>query len=81
MLAERGKAFEGAALEIGLPILPFDSGFFASVHTDKSEEICAELMEDGIFLVPMKQGIRISIASISKEKCEILPKKIMIAMR
>lgn len=81
MLAERGKAFEKVSHEIGLPIVPFDSGFFASVHTDASEHICQRLMSDGIFLVPMKQGIRVSVASISKEKCEMLPHAIKKAMK
>lgn len=81
MLSERGKAFENAAIEAGVPIVPFDSGFFASVYADDSENVCQKLMKDGIFLVPVRQGLRVSVASISKEKCRMLPAAIANAMK
>lgn len=80
MLIRRGKAFEKAAADAGLKILPFDAGFFASVPTDKPDALSAELEKEGIFLVPLAKGVRISIASVSEEKCRMLPAKIKAAM-
>lgn len=80
MLIRRGKTFEKAAADAGLKILPFDAGFFASVPTDKPDALSAELEKEGIFLVPLAKGVRISIASVSEEKCRMLPAKIKAAM-
>lgn len=81
MLLMRGKTFEENALKCGLRMVPFDSGFFASIPTDNPEGACKILEEEGIFLVPLKMGIRVSIASVSKKNCEILPEKILKAIR
>ncbi|MEG0924690.1 MAG: aminotransferase class I/II-fold pyridoxal phosphate-dependent enzyme [Anaerovoracaceae bacterium] len=80
MLIRRGKAFEEEANKIGLEIVPFDAGFFASIPCDNPDEISAKLEKQGLFLVPLGKGIRVSIASISEEKCRLLPKKILEAM-
>lgn len=80
MLIKRGKAFEQAAKEAGLTILPFDAGFFASVPCENPDALSAELEKEGIFLVPLAKGVRVSIASISEEKCRMLPAKIKAAM-
>lgn len=80
MLIRRGKAFEKAAADAGLKILPFDAGFFASIPTDKPDALSAELEKEGIFLVPLAKGVRVSIASVSEEKCRMLPAKIKAAM-
>ena len=69
MLLERGTVFEKAAEEIGLKPVPFISGFFVCIKCDNPVEISDKLAEKGIFVVPLAQGIRVSIASISKEQC------------
>lgn len=81
MLIRRGKAFEKAAADAGLKILPFDAGFFASVPCEDPDAVSAELEKEGIFLVPLAKGIRISVASISEEKCRMLPARIKDAMQ
>ena len=80
LLLRRGKAFEEAAAAADLDILPFDSGFFATIPCRNAKEVSAKLEEEGIFLVPLAKGLRVSIASISEEKCRIIPEKIMRAM-
>ena len=70
-----------AAEEVGLEIVPFDAGFFASVPCDNPDEISAKLEKEGIFLVPLAKGIRVSIASISEEKCRMIPARIVEAMK
>jgi len=81
LLLARGRAFEEAAAEAGLEIVPFDAGFFASVPCDNPDEISAKLEKEGIFLVPLAKGIRVSIASISEEKCRMIPARIVEAMK
>lgn len=80
MLLKRGKAFEKAAAEIGLEIVPFDAGFFTSIPCDNPDEICAKLEKQGIFTVPLAKGVRVSVASVAEDKCRELPAKIKAVM-
>lgn len=80
MLLRRGRAFEEAAAEVGLEIVPFDSGFFISIPCADSEAAAAKLREEGIFLIPLAKGLRVSIASVKEEICRELPAKIKAAM-
>ena len=80
MLLRRGKAFEEAAAEAGLAMVPFDAGFFASVPCENPDALSAELEKEGIFLVPLAKGVRISVASISEEKCRYIPRRIKACM-
>ncbi len=80
MLLARGRAFEDAAAEAGLAWVPFDAGFFISIPCDEPDRISAKLEEQGLFIVPLAKGLRVSIASISEEKCKMLPAMIKAAM-
>lgn len=81
LLLKRGKAFEEEAAKVGLEIVPFDSGFFASIPCDNPDEISKKLQAKGIFLVPLARGLRVSVASITEEKCRMLPEEILQAMK
>lgn len=81
MLIARGRAFEEAAAEAGLETVPFDAGFFISIPCDDPDKISAELEKQGLFIVPLAKGLRVSIASISEEKCRKLPAIIKAAMK
>lgn len=81
MLISRGRAFEKAAADCGLQMLPFDAGFFATVPCDNPDEVSARLEKEGIFLVPLAKGLRVSIASVSEQVCEKLPMCILKAMK
>ena len=80
MLLERGTVFENAAAEVGLKTVPFISGFFVCIECDNPGEISDKLAEQGIFVVPLAKGIRISIASISKKQCVRVAKAIAEVM-
>ncbi|MDO5491202.1 MAG: aminotransferase class I/II-fold pyridoxal phosphate-dependent enzyme [Bacillota bacterium] len=80
MLLARGRAFSEAAEEAGLSIVPFDAGFFVSVPCDDPDAVSRELEKEDIFLVPLKLGLRVSVASISEAKCRRLPAAIKAAM-
>ncbi len=81
MLIARGRAFEEAAHEAGLETVPFDAGFFISIPCEEPDAISAELEKQGLFIVPLAKGLRVSVASISEEKCRKLPAMIKAAMK
>lgn len=76
MLMERGRAFEEALHEEGIFSIPFSAGFFASVACDDPEAVAAELEKEDIYTVALAKGVRVSVASISKEKCVAAAKAI-----
>jgi len=69
MLLERGRIFESTLKENGVTPVPFTAGFFITIPSDKPDEVCKKLEEQDIFCLALAKGIRVSIASISKEKC------------
>ena len=81
MLLRRGRAFEKAAADCGLEMVPFDAGFFASIPCCNPDEVAARLEKEGIFLVPLAKGLRVSVASVSEEVCRMLPARILAAMK
>jgi len=80
MLIKRGKAFSKSVIEKGLPLVPFDSGFFSCIPLKDPAGVSKKLEEKGIFVVPLAKGIRVSVASISEETCRKLPGMIAEAM-
>ena len=80
MLLARGRGFEEEADKVGLEIVPFDAGFFVSIPCDDPEGVCAKLEKEGVFLIPMGKGIRVSVASISETACRKIPAMIKKAM-
>ncbi|MDO4175983.1 MAG: aminotransferase class I/II-fold pyridoxal phosphate-dependent enzyme [Bacillota bacterium] len=80
MLIARGEAFNRAAEEVGLEIVPYDAGFFISIPCEDPDALSRKLEEKDVFLVPLAKGIRVSVASISEEKCRIIPAMIKEAM-
>ena len=73
LLERRGTAFDEEAAKIGLKTVPYDSGFFTSIPCSNPDEVAARLEKRGIFIVPLAKGLRVSVASISEEKCRMLP--------
>ena len=81
MLLARGRAFEEASGKAGLEIVPFDAGFFVSIPCENPDEISRKLEKEGIFLVPLAKGLRVSVASVSEKVCRMLPERILAAMK
>ena len=69
MLLERGRVFEKTLNDNGVKCVPFSAGFFVTVACDDAASVCAKLEEQDIYCLALPKGIRVSIASISKEKC------------
>lgn len=73
MLLARGRAFDTAAAEVGLSIVPFRAGFFVTIPCEDPDKLCAALEQKGVFLVPISGGVRVSVASIPESECAKLP--------
>ena len=69
MLLERGKIFEKTLNDNGIKCVPFSAGFFVTIACDDPAAVGKKLEEQDIFCLALAKGIRVSIASISKEKC------------
>ena len=80
MLLARGRAFEEEAAKVGLEMVPFDAGFFASIPCSDPDGISAQLEKQGLFIVPLDKGLRVSVASVSEEKCRRIPAMIKAVM-
>ena len=80
MLLARGRAFEEEAAKVGLEMVPFDAGFFASIPCSDPDGISAQLEKQGLFIVPLAKGLRVSVASVSEEKCRRIPAMIKALM-
>lgn len=80
MLLRRGEAFKQAAAKAGLEMVPFNGGFFATLPCSDPDAVSAQLEKAGIFVVPFGKGIRVSLASVSEEKCAMIPAEIKKAM-
>lgn len=82
MLKQRGKVFMDEAKKVGLDTCPYDSGFFIIINCQNPDAVSQDLFNEGIFTVPFNgRGLRISIASISKAWCSVLPEKIIAAIK
>lgn len=81
MLLERGRVFEDTLNKCGVKSVPFDAGFFASISCREPDKISKALEKEGVFCVPLAKGIRVSVASISKEKCVKCAKAIARVMK
>ena len=80
LLATRGNAFLKSAEEVGLPITNYKGGFFVSIPYADPVALSEKLIEDGLFVVPLQNGIRIALCAISEDKCKITPALIKKAM-
>lgn len=80
MLLARGRAFEEEAAKVGLEMVPFDAGFFASIPCSDPDGISTQLEKQGLFIVPLAKGLRVSVASVSEEKCRRIPAMIKAVM-
>lgn len=80
-LNERALVFTKEADEIGLKYVPYVAGFFITIPVKGSSEICKTLEKENIFLVPMKNGVRLAVCSISEKKMKGLAKKLVQTMK
>ena len=75
LLLDRSKIFLKEAKECGLECYTYKSGFFITIPCN-GEKVFDRLKEKNIFVVPLKQGIRISLSALSKKEIANLASKI-----
>ncbi len=73
LLKKRADAFMKGCKECGLNTTNYCGGFFVSVPTSKTNELCEKLIESDIYTVPLRKGIRLALCAISEEKAARIP--------
>lgn len=79
LLEKRFKIFNYHANRVGLEVYPNDNqGFFLTIpgYIKNNKLLHQKLMDNNIFTVLYKEGIRIAICSLNVNECENLPAKI-----
>ena len=75
LLLDRSKLFLKEAKECNLECYTYKSGFFITIPCN-GEKVFDRLKENNIYVVPLKQGIRISLSALSKKEIANLASKI-----
>ncbi len=65
VVAKRSAIFKEEAQREGLETYPFKSGFYTIVKTNEPMKVFEKLSEKGIYVIPMANGIRIALCSIT----------------
>ena len=64
MLANRAELFVKEAREVGLHILPYQSGFFITVPAKDTAGLADKLAKRNIFVIPLARAIRFAISAV-----------------
>lgn len=80
LIQERADIFVSEAKEVGLPMLPYQAGYFLSIPSPDSAAVCDILHRDHIYLVPLKAGIRLAVCAVPKAKMHGIAAKVKAAM-
>ena len=75
MLSSRANAFIKEAKEINLFTYPYKGGFFLTIPCN-GEEVYEALKKEKIFIIPLKNGVRISLSALSLANIKGLAAKI-----
>ena len=63
-----------------LQLTPYQSGFFITVPTANAQMVAERLMEERIFVVPLKKGVQVAICGIPTYKVTGIAEKIKKAL-
>lgn len=80
LIQERAKIFTDEAEAVGLPMLPYQAGYFLSIPAKNSKKVCELLHKDHIYLVPLAAGIRLAVCAVPKAKMHGIAAKVKAAM-
>lgn len=76
ILKAKSELFVKLAKENNIDILPHIEGFFVTIDTENSKELYHEMMEKGVFGVPLKCGYRIALCSIDIKDIPVIIEKL-----
>ena len=68
LLIDRANLFLSEAERVGLKHFPYDCGFFVTIPCDNVEEVNKKLKEKGLYIIPLKVGIRLTLSSITLDE-------------
>lgn len=80
LLAKRAHLFLQEAAEADLQLMPYQSGFFITVPTANPRVVAEKLMQEQIYTVPLKKGIRLAICGVPTYKIPGMAAKIKKAL-
>ncbi|MFA5235594.1 MAG: aminotransferase class I/II-fold pyridoxal phosphate-dependent enzyme [Bacilli bacterium] len=75
-IIKRGQLFLEQAKAVGLPLVPYRNGFYVIVTCPNSYEVYQKLTEHRIYAVPVDQGIRMALCSMSLKDIDGLPARL-----
>lgn len=75
-LKKRSQLFLKEAKEVGLKTLKYEGGFFISIPVENNKEIYDKLKNEGIYLLPVCNVLRVAICGLKEEEIKGLAKKI-----
>ena len=64
VLIERADALDAALRAEGLEGAPWDGGFFVTLEMSEPLAVTERLMEEGVFVVPIPEGIRVGVCGL-----------------
>ena len=64
VLIERADALDAALRAEGLQGAPWDGGFFVTLEMPEPMSVTERLMEEGVFVVPIPEGIRVGVCGL-----------------
>jgi len=67
VLVERAEALDVALKAEGLAGAPWQGGFFIALETQNAFIVCEALQADGVFVVPMPEGLRVGICGLKTQ--------------
>jgi aromatic-amino-acid transaminase len=80
LLLKRANLFLKEALEVGLQTMPYHRGFFITVPVAEPQVLAEKLMQEQIYSVPLKKGIRLAICAVPLHKIPGVATKIKEAL-
>jgi len=80
VLAHRAAALDEALVAEGLEALHWMGGFLVYVPLTKATEVCARMQVDGVFTVPLPEGLRVGLGGMRAAEAPRLAQTLRRAM-
>jgi aspartate/tyrosine/aromatic aminotransferase len=80
VLAARASALDAAFVAAGLPPVHWMGGFFVCVPVPAPESTCARLKAQGVFTVPLPEGLRVGLCGMRASEAPRLAKALRQAL-
>lgn len=79
MIQERANMFLREARDAGVPVCPYQAGFFVTVPAPDPDALAQKLVEENVFAVALGKGLRIATCSVPLAKVRGLAAKVQRA--